>query len=412
MKSFLKWTLVWLAAITFALLLPLNLHAQDCNALVTLDEAHVFTTAPNATALIDQGADVHVVSTSYTGPLATEEAKLENGCPNWLAAGHRKPNLFVLMVSPTTRKKNVFFGAAYTAPLKDEDTVNLLYSQAANPFFRQGDFSGGASAAFKDFASKVVAFHDQQQHPAVTQVTEQATDLSGFWTFLYWSLAIVGTVLAVWFGVWLLGRARRRREELATAVAGAAKAKDRAIRAYNLKTNPPTVLAQRFLDLTNSVNNDPGTEGLTVTQYEAMTDVWNDFYQDITGGEAKGSRPRRVVPMKTEASYGDKWAEPRGPLAPAYVPPTTSSTTVINNTSSNDDLLTGVLVGEALSDREEPVHHHHSSYDDSSSSGSGSDSSYSSDDSSSSFSSGSDSSFSDSSSSSDFGGSGGGDSSF
>ena len=38
MKSFLKWTLVWLAAITFALLLPLNLHAQDCNALVTLDD--------------------------------------------------------------------------------------------------------------------------------------------------------------------------------------------------------------------------------------------------------------------------------------------------------------------------------------------------------------------------------------
>lgn len=173
MKDVLVDACIWALAMAFAFLMPVRVHSQavNCNSIVALDEAHVFSDAAtigkSASGLIDQGADVHVVSTNMAGvtALSQVESGLEKSCPAWLANGHRKPNLFVVMVSPAQHKKNVFFGGAYTPALESEDQVNTIYSQSANPFFKQGDFAGGTEAALRDFSSKVAAFHDQQKHP-------------------------------------------------------------------------------------------------------------------------------------------------------------------------------------------------------------------------------------------------------
>ena len=71
-KSILLWAVTWAAALTFAFLVPLDVHSQvSCNNIIALDEAHVFSDSSAiskaASGLIDQGADVHVVSTNMVG---------------------------------------------------------------------------------------------------------------------------------------------------------------------------------------------------------------------------------------------------------------------------------------------------------------------------------------------------------
>lgn len=431
---------IWTVAMLFAFLVPLDAHPQavNCNSIVALDQANVFSDSSAigkaASGLIDQGADVHVVSVGdhdAGAGLANVESFLERFCPSWVASGHRKPNLFVLMVAPTLHKKNVFFGGAYTPAMPSEDSVNVVYSQAANPFFKQGDFSGGMAASLKDFSAKVAAYHDQQKHPIqqTTTVNNQATDMGGFWTFLGWALGLLAAGLGIWGIVYLIGSRRKQVDSVSMAQDEATKARSRATRLYNSYSPVSAEFSARFLDLSNSVSNDPTSEGLTALKYQSIRDVWNDFSTDILNSQSAFTDkpndtpdPPRVrrhtdYPTATRTSRGGYVTPP--PVA-APVSTTVDRTVVVHNDNSGD-LLTGVLLGEALSSpTRRDYDYDRPSYSPPSSGGgggeqedtepsSGSDSSWStsSDDSSS----GSDSSFSSDSGSSDFGG-GGSDSDF
>ncbi len=397
------------------------MQAQDlnCGALVALDEAGVFGDARpvdrGAQTLIDQGADVHVVSvkTVPTNGLASVQAKLEAACPSWLASGHRKPNLFVVMVAPAARKKNAFFGAAYSPVFNTEDKVNTIYSQAANPFFRQNDFALGMSAALKDLGGAVVAFHDQQKHPVVTTVTEQATDLHGLWVVMGWVVGLLALGGTVWALVAFWAGRSRRRYELKLARVNAIMARDRATKAYQaiegatMTTDRRNAIIARFAELSNSVSNDPTMDGLNKLDYDRITKVWRDLKDDIAGVTTRSPRASDPAPsgnVHPSRMPSHKEYEPYGPYK---TPPSVPSTVVVQQ-SSNNDFLTSMLVEDA-------IHTNHESPSRSRSEDSGSDSSYSSSSSSydSGSSSGSDSSYSssDSSSSSDFGG-GGSDSSW
>src|SRR5882762_9639514 len=170
---------------------------QNCESLVQ-DEAGIIrdSNAISASVLVNEGADVKVVTVAsiarYGSNLKAVENAYEARCPSWKSpTGGRKANLFVLMVAPRERQKNVFFGDAYKQPLQTEDAVNVIYSHAANPFFANKQWEQGFSAAIKDFAAKIVAFHDQAQHPitpAAVTVTQQPTDFSGLWTVFGWLL--------------------------------------------------------------------------------------------------------------------------------------------------------------------------------------------------------------------------------
>lgn len=423
MKKFAK----ILTYLVFALPM-MRARAQDCSALITLDEAGVFGDARavdrGAQTLIDQGADVHVVSVRnvpVNGLVGTQKW-LEDRCPSWMADGHRKPNLFVVMVAPSAHKKNAFFGAAYSPVFSTEDKVNTIYSQAANAFFKQADFAMGTSVALKDFGGAVVAYHDQQKHLVVSTVTEQATDLHGLWVVMGWVVGLLALGGVVWALVVFWAGRGRRHDELKLAQVNATMARDRATKAYQamgagMDTERRAAISARFAELSNSVSNDPTVNDLSKLDYERITAVWRNLKDDIAGvttrqprasdpGAGHGSGVISYKPNNVRTKPEWRGSYPRTPTPPPQP-------TVVVQPSSTNDFLTGMLAEDA-------IHSSHSHRDDyeppsrSRSEDSGSDSSYSSSsgyDSGSS--SGSDSSWSssDSSSSSDFGG-GGSDSSW
>lgn len=393
-----------LFALTAAALMPLRALAYDCNAVVTADEAHVFTDSEvvnkAAAALLDSGADVHVISTDYTGPLADVERSVEQACPTWRMNGQRKANLIVFAVSPKGRHKNLFFGGAYAPAFVDVDTVNTIYSHAANPYYKQGDFVAGTAAAMSDFAAKIAAYHDQQQHPVEQQVTNQATDLHGFWIFLYWLLGIGGVCLTIAFLMYLRRKHTEEARQTAEAQQRAIAAQKRVVQGVRQVTLSANV-QQQFVDMSNSVSADPTVQGLSAEQYITIGMLWENFYRDnikplafsaVYGGSKGGGKTeqaRRMHPYPSKPQTA--------PAPPASVTAASPTTVVVDHGGSND-LVTGVLLGQEMErsrEVDEPVHHHHhesysSREDDSSSSSSyssGSDSSWgsSSSDSSSSF---------------------------
>lgn len=416
-------------------------YGQDCNALVN-DEAGVIKEPARisiaAAGLINQGADVKIITVAnlarYGNRLSDVEKFYERYCPEWQAGnGSRKANLFAVIVAPNQRKKNVFFGGAYAGALPNEDIVNTIFSQAANSYFRNGEFGDGIAAALNDFNNKVLAFHDQAKHPTV--VTQAATDLkpiAGSFNFLFILLgigALLGLIL------YLRARTKKNNEEAKATQQEAIQAQQEASRLFlaaNTESANYERVATKYTNLSNSASCDPNQEGLTVALYTAIKSYWTGMAYDIKmmdrieeiptpseGYSPYSSHPQGHTKYKTAASNPESGQYPTP--TPTYTTPA-PQTTVINN--GNSGFVEGMMVDELLHE------HHHSRRDDEegsiwggssslgkprsssddSSSSSGSDSSWSSSDSSSS---GSDSSWSDSSSSSSFdSGSSGSDSSW
>ncbi len=186
-----------------------------------------------------------------------------------------------------------------------------------------------------------------------------------------------------------------------------------------------TEVSSQYLDLSQSVSYDPNTMGLSAAIYTQMANVWDSLSNDIKAlrnsnntysdpsaydDPTPPSYPRRAyaatASTPSHASRVSRHTEHVAQPAPRPVATRTviHHETVIDRSSSNNDLVTGVILGEALSNRNdrndrydrpsysEPERDRESSGSDSSWGTSSSDSS----------SSGSDSSWGDSSSSSDF----------
>src|SRR3569833_2696469 len=127
------------AALGAALCLTGTTQAQSCGAVS--DEAGILNGSIKANALIDQGADVHVVTvqslSKYGVRLLDVEHAYERNCPNWRGPdGQRKANLIVVMVAPNDRMKNMFLGSIYNGMFSGEAAINKLYGQTANAKFR------------------------------------------------------------------------------------------------------------------------------------------------------------------------------------------------------------------------------------------------------------------------------------
>src|SRR5271168_956576 len=113
----MKFRMSLLATALLLVLAPLSRAQVNCNAQIIdqtgqIRNPQVITAASRT--LINQGADVHVVIVDsiqrYGSGLADVERNFEQSCPSWLNSqtGQRKDNLFVVMVAPNDRAKNIF----------------------------------------------------------------------------------------------------------------------------------------------------------------------------------------------------------------------------------------------------------------------------------------------------------------
>ncbi len=150
--------------------------AENCTSAV-LDKAGVIRgtalIAAEARPLINQGADVRIVTVDHNtfvnngSSLTGVETYLETSCPNWTTNGVRKANLFVVMVAPQDRQKNIFLGSYYAGSFDIPST----YSALANGNFKAGQWEIGIASTLHGAGPRAIAFHQHnftQQQQART----------------------------------------------------------------------------------------------------------------------------------------------------------------------------------------------------------------------------------------------------
>src|SRR5271154_148027 len=198
--------------------------AENCTSAV-LDKAGVIRgtalIAAEARPLINQGADVRIVTVDHGtfvtngSSLSGVETYLETSCPNWTTNGVRKANLFVVMVAPQDRQKNIFLGSYYAGSFDIPST----YSALANGNFKAGQWEVGIASTLHGAGPRAIAFHQQnfarqQQQartvtppvraytptpaytaPAPTPQTADSSGVSGFTIFLI--VVLIGLLAAV-----------------------------------------------------------------------------------------------------------------------------------------------------------------------------------------------------------------------
>ena len=367
-RTFKFWVLLWGVFLAIALLVSPIVNAQisplNCDALVVTDGANVLSGASEelargAQAFIDQGTEVHIFTVSGTkADLASYERSLENFC-GWKA----KANLFVIAVAPNARQKQSFFHGAYT-PAFNTDQATLIYSKAANPYFRQGDFAGGIAAALRDYGAAVAAYHDQQKHPvqSSTVIHNEAVNYHGLWVLIGWILfavflAVLGWILYGWYE-----EHQRKLALIRSAQVSAQTAKANATRAYQSKENPTSYASKRFLDLSDSVSNDPDVDGLDAAAYGRIRQAWQDFYEELYDSRTFSEKNKYTSGVSSSGSsfspspvYSDST-----PVHPVASPISHhhhhhhDHVTVVNNGSNNDGMLTGVIIGEEMAEIRQP----------------------------------------------------------
>jgi len=189
--------------------------AENCTSAV-LDKAGIISStaliAAEARPLINQGADVRIVTVDHGtfaangSSLTGVETYLETSCPNWTTNGVRKANLFVVMVAPQDRQKNIFLGSYYAGSFDIPST----YSALANGNFKAGQWEIGIASTLHGAGPRAIAFHQQnftrqQQQarvvtppvraftptPVYTTPTPQTADSSGVSGFTIFLIVIV-----------------------------------------------------------------------------------------------------------------------------------------------------------------------------------------------------------------------------
>lgn len=361
--------------------------SQDCNKVV-IDEAHIISNPSAvenmASTLTDQGAMVHVVTVqsvkTYGTRLADVEKSYEYKCPNWLSPNHqRAANLFVVMVAPNDRLKNIFFGDDFTKVFHDTGSVDKLYSDAANGYFKQKQYQDGLQRTLHDFGAAVVEYHDQKKHPTV--VTQASTDLKPIGKAIGWILVVLTGFGILFFAIVLMSRRKQEKEKIAIAQREAISAQARATSIFRTYMDHNKGIANegivtRFSELTNSLSNDANERGQTLADYKAIASAWNNFTDDVASVNRKASRAveqtkpnvkvtdkrpiqkeeteteRKLRKTDAEVDRDFRKIEQERKTQPTtvYQPP---QTTVINTGGNSGDFATGMLIGESLSDRRE-----------------------------------------------------------
>src|SRR5271156_2757587 len=160
----MKLRLALLVAITILLFTPLSQAQSNCNAAIidqtgTIHNPQIISSA--ARTLINQGADVHVVIVDsiqrYGSSLTDVERSFEQSCPSWMSNGVRKANLFVVMVAPNDRAKNIFLGSYYNGAFD----ITSTYSALSNSYFKNRQWELGIAAVLNGTTGQALAFHQR-----------------------------------------------------------------------------------------------------------------------------------------------------------------------------------------------------------------------------------------------------------
>src|SRR5277367_4688748 len=168
--------LSFLAVALLLLIAPISRAQVNCNSQIIDPAGQVHSPqiiSSAARTLINQGADVHVVIVDsiqrYGSSLADVERFYEQSCPSWTTNGQRKANLFVVMVAPNDRAKNMFLGSYYNGAFD----ITSTYSALSNSYFKNRQWELGVAAALNGTTGQALSFRQrtfnaqQQQRAAV-----------------------------------------------------------------------------------------------------------------------------------------------------------------------------------------------------------------------------------------------------
>lgn len=247
----------------------------------------------SAGPLINQGADVHVVTINDShGNLDLMENDIEKSCPSWRnPQGVRKSTLIALVVSKD-RKLGIYYGSAWHSAL--DNHWNRIKQDYMVPHFRDGDYAAGFIATEDQLTRRLEAAKEESLKPAVTQnqIVNQATDYSGLWNVLL-SILIIGLGCFVFFII--LGIRRNRKKDAAdlltaqqeSQIARNDAAQDIARLENKIETKEalgetvPTIskslldqCSQSYSRLSNSVSGSPETNGLDISSYRVMKEQY------------------------------------------------------------------------------------------------------------------------------------------
>lgn len=436
--------LVLLAAVQVAF-------GQNCDNIVS-DEANIL--GGRATGAVEeaaktinaQGGDARVVTVGQlSGTPETFFHTRVADCRSWQSAtAGIKNNLVVFFVSTNPKKLAIFYGAEMANILGS--SANAIKMQYMAPAFKDGDWMRGFVQGETQVGMRIHAFNEAALHPTQTTTTVQneATDLSGLWTAMYWTLGIGFVTFLAWFLLYIRGNSRKQREAITAAqqdaLQTAARVADMIERLKNQyneskalggavddKIGAVNLVSEQFARMGNSESTNPATTGLSADQYTTIANAYQRLMDQLitlqrdNKPSASASRAAYAPSPKSKSTYeyfGTSQSRPYTPPPPSQAPaPQPTSTHTTTNTTvfvDNSPAYVPIIVEEPVYRQREPDPEpvYSSSYSSRSSrsddSDSGSSSSYSSD-SSSSYDSGSssdysssDSSSSDSGSSSDF----------
>jgi uncharacterized membrane protein YgcG len=344
------------------------------------DRAQVYQAAQN---LIAKGADVRIWAVVPTSDLDGYEKNIERNCASWRAPnGDRKSTLIALMVSPSTHKMGMYYGAAWHHAL--DDHWNRIKQDYMSPNFKAGNFTNGMVAAANQFVARIVASQDEALHPAVSNTVNQATDFSGLWSVLFWTLLAAVILICL---AWLVSEiSKRKKAKINTKVAqsSAIAYRDQCVELLSLLKSKGKVteydnFSSRYSTIASQLRYDPSQNDLAKEEYIAMADVYSRLvsqmsavvYPNTPSAKAKQeSYPPIPVPI------------PPPPASAKPQPPTTKvikKTVVVHERDNSSNFTDGLIVGSLLSDRGEREERHRDTYepsrsssDDSSSSSGGS----------------------------------------
>lgn len=193
----LTFFLICLMAFAFIIVMPAPGLAQSSDQLLLIDDAKIFENQTGeveaaAEKLQTQGADLRVrtiLNYGTAGNLDQYEAQLEQRSPSWVDQdGSRKNNLIVLVISLQDRQTGLYYGT-YWEGILDANWMRIQ-TDIMNPFFRSGDYAGGAIQGLEEIQRVIRGGQTQTG-------TQTTTAGSTGWIVPFTILIILGVIIGL-----------------------------------------------------------------------------------------------------------------------------------------------------------------------------------------------------------------------
>lgn len=286
-----------------------------------------------ANTLKSQGADFHLISIPRLTPsqnFGSIATAIAHTCPSWLnGSGSDVNENFIGFIFSTdgkhdaqgkTGRVGILLGGAWKKKIQSQaDKIRDSYIM---PSFRSLDFAGAAINGINQTGLEIKAFNEASLHPAakVTTINNQATNLSGLWTFLLWLLALGTLGGAIWMLINVLRKRKEEDSEITTA-------QQQALATRSDVLSLMSTLESRFSDLDNSgtfypmaakncysdgarkygqlgqsEQYNPNTPGLTSVQYGVINEQYNKVLSLLTQADHLLNTPKAAAVAATVSS--------------------------------------------------------------------------------------------------------------